>query len=780
MGGAVSSGRDNNELIDNLMGGNYIRTRSVERVFRALDRADYMTPENRDQAYKDLAWRNGPLHMSAPCIYSEVMEGLELRPGLSFLNVGSGTGYLSTLVGLILGSGGISHGVEVHPIVLEYSIKKMSQFLENSPNVDEFDFCQPKFYGGNGLCLAPLQAPYDRVYCGAGCPEEYQNYFKQLIKVGGILVMPLNDNLIQVRRVGDAEWVSRSLLNVSFATLRVPTKEEAADLIKLEEQAPPKLQILARGVIRSAMRAGLTRRHPELREPPQRPPPAKKSCPRRICIPIEDDSDVEGLNALHDLDRDGGAREMNALLSLVLSMGQNRVAGALRFDPLDSPGDSSSDDEDDDVDLGGDDDDDGGDGGDGGGDGGGGNSESVPSGSAPSSNDTSSSADRPSFNPLDSPGDSSSDDEDDDVDLGGDDGGDGGDGGGDGGGGNSESVPSGSAPSSNDTSSSADRPSFNPLASSGDSSSDDEDDDVDLGGDDDDDGGDGGDGGGDGGGGGNSESVPSGFNPLDSPGDSSSDDEDDDVDLGGDDDDDGGDGGDGGGDGGGGNSESVPSGSAPSSNDTSSSADRPREASTSDENPRANPRARRGLLTFEFRDSVVDRAPPTPPADSPGDPAPDDNPRSGPSHAPDDPDESPGVPAEVEIYLGKSSRAGPSSMDWEPAASSADESEDEPATKDDQKRQKLDSGIGEETTPSSEASPSHPRDESDASRPDDSLTDDVDDRQSSECCMLCAGQRRRRGDHAQQPGVSLPPARRVRRLPARRQPDGRRRRPAVQ
>ncbi|KAL0841684.1 hypothetical protein ABMA28_013958 [Loxostege sticticalis] len=388
MGGAVSSGRDNNELIDNLMGGNYIRTRCVERVFRALDRADYMTPEARDQAYKDLAWRNGPLHMSAPCIYSEVMEGLELRPGLSFLNVGSGTGYLSTLVGLILGSGGISHGIEVHPIVVEYATKKMSQFLENSPTLDEFDFCEPKFYSGNGLCLAPLQSPYDRVYCGAGCPEEYQNYFKQLIKVGGLLVMPLNDNLIQVRRVGEAEWVSRSLLNVSFATLRVPTKDESADVIKLDEQTPPRLQILARAVIRSSMRAGLLRRHPELQEPPQRQPPAKKACPRRICIPIEDDSDVEGLNALHDLDRDGGAREMNALLSLVLSMGQNRVAGALRFDPLDSPIDSSTDEDDDegggDGDGGGDDDDDGGDGGGGG-----------ESGSLPPSNETSpSSADR--------------------------------------------------------------------------------------------------------------------------------------------------------------------------------------------------------------------------------------------------------------------------------------------------------------------------------------------------------------------------------------------------
>lgn len=69
MGGAVSSGRDNNELVDNLVGSKYIRSREVELAFRALDRGDYMLPGERDRAYKDLAWRSGELHLSAPCIY---------------------------------------------------------------------------------------------------------------------------------------------------------------------------------------------------------------------------------------------------------------------------------------------------------------------------------------------------------------------------------------------------------------------------------------------------------------------------------------------------------------------------------------------------------------------------------------------------------------------------------------------------------------------------------------------------------------------------------------
>lgn len=103
MGGAVSAGEDNDDLIDNLKEAQYIRTEKVEQAFRAIDRGDYYLDGYRDSAYKDLAWKHGNIHLSAPCIYSEVMEALKLQPGLSFLNLGSGTGYLSTMVGLIIG-----------------------------------------------------------------------------------------------------------------------------------------------------------------------------------------------------------------------------------------------------------------------------------------------------------------------------------------------------------------------------------------------------------------------------------------------------------------------------------------------------------------------------------------------------------------------------------------------------------------------------------------------------------------------------------------------------
>ncbi|KAG7279507.1 hypothetical protein CRUP_035893, partial [Coryphaenoides rupestris] len=206
MGGVVSAGEDNDELIDNLKEAQYIRSEAVEQAFRAVDRADYYLGEFRDSAYKDLAWRHGNIHLSAPCIYSEVMEALELRPGLSFLNLGSRTGYLSTMVGLILGPFGVNHGVELHPDVIEYAYEKLDFFIKNSKSFDRYQ--------------------YDRVYCGAGVQRDHEDYMRRMLRVGGILVLPLEDKLTQIRRTAYNSWETKKIIAVSFAPLVLPKHAE--------------------------------------------------------------------------------------------------------------------------------------------------------------------------------------------------------------------------------------------------------------------------------------------------------------------------------------------------------------------------------------------------------------------------------------------------------------------------------------------------------------------------------------------------------------------------
>lgn len=288
----MSTGENNDHLIDNLLDADYIKTSVIERVFRAVDRAEYFLPETRINAYRDLAWKSGNLHISAPCIYSEVMEGLCLEPGLSFLNLGCGTGYLSTMVGLILGTNGVNHGIEYHSDVVQYANKKLDDFRKHSGAIDEFDYCEPNFIQGNCLCLtSDYHAQYDRVYCGAACPREYESYMKNLLKVGGILVMPLNEKLLQIRRTSETNWEVRSLLPVSFASLIEP-REGPPEWVQMIEVEPLSLQCLCRTVVRNILRKNIeTELPPVKRKTPVRKAPKKRNPLRRMVVPLFESDD---------------------------------------------------------------------------------------------------------------------------------------------------------------------------------------------------------------------------------------------------------------------------------------------------------------------------------------------------------------------------------------------------------------------------------------------------------------------------------------------------------
>ncbi|CAD6214650.1 GSCOCG00004161001-RA-CDS [Cotesia congregata] len=280
--GNVTSGENNEDLVDILKILGYIKTKRVERIFRAVDRGDYVLPSHRSEAYKDLSWKMGNIHLSAPCIYTKVMEGLSLEPGLSFLNIGSGTGYLSTMAGLILSRNGTNHGIELNNDCMEYAYEKLEEFKQKSLALDEFDFCEPVFIQGNCLKLECTRK-YDRVYCGAACPESHEAFIKQFVKIGGILVMPYKDHLLRIERVDTDSWKHRVMLPVLFAPLIMPTSnciynnsgddhDNTTDKVNdcpnssllLPFSEPLSLQELCRCEIRCQLRKNIWAEHPEL------------------------------------------------------------------------------------------------------------------------------------------------------------------------------------------------------------------------------------------------------------------------------------------------------------------------------------------------------------------------------------------------------------------------------------------------------------------------------------------------------------------------------------
>ncbi|CAE8637769.1 unnamed protein product [Polarella glacialis] len=94
-------------------------------------------------------------------------------PGMSFLNIGSGTGYFNSL-------SGVNDGLELWPENVAYAQERCSKIGKN--NIE--------FTVGNIYQLdINLGARYDRIYVGAcACPRA--RYLYNLLEVGGVLGLP--------------------------------------------------------------------------------------------------------------------------------------------------------------------------------------------------------------------------------------------------------------------------------------------------------------------------------------------------------------------------------------------------------------------------------------------------------------------------------------------------------------------------------------------------------------------------------------------------------------
>ncbi|CAD6184573.1 unnamed protein product [Caenorhabditis auriculariae] len=267
--------KTNSELVDHLVRSNQVYSPEVEIAFRLTDRKHFIPEEEHSSAYNDSPVRasiepeDAIVHLSAPNIYSLAIEKLKFKRGHKFLNIGSGSGYLNTIVGYLIGGSGCNHGVELNPVLVKYAENKVADIV-STPAPFSVSWCQPEFTSFNALSHAYLNREdqlsfYDRIYCGASIEE--MEVFEPLLKklrIKGILVAPSHNRMLKFIRVSENDFVLCVVGDCSFSEMVRPRDEDIEPKIELIQSSAriSSLRCLSRTVVQDVLRMEAGERNP--------------------------------------------------------------------------------------------------------------------------------------------------------------------------------------------------------------------------------------------------------------------------------------------------------------------------------------------------------------------------------------------------------------------------------------------------------------------------------------------------------------------------------------
>ncbi|KAJ6869102.1 hypothetical protein NC651_034000 [Populus alba x Populus x berolinensis] len=193
-----SSINKNKAMVEHLQHYGVISSKKVSEVMETIDRALFV-PDGTP-AYVDSPMAIGyNATISAPHMHATCLQLLEenLKPGMHALDVGSGTGYLTACLALMVGPQGRAVGVEHIPELANSSLKNIEKSAA-APLLKEGSL---SIHVGDGREGWPEFAPYDCIHVGAAAPEIPQPLLDQL-KPGGRMVIPVG-NIFQDLKVVD-------------------------------------------------------------------------------------------------------------------------------------------------------------------------------------------------------------------------------------------------------------------------------------------------------------------------------------------------------------------------------------------------------------------------------------------------------------------------------------------------------------------------------------------------------------------------------------------------
>ncbi|MBL8015056.1 MAG: hypothetical protein JNK26_02620 [Candidatus Doudnabacteria bacterium] len=171
----------------------------VINAFRTIDRADFTPSEHLDKAYMDKAIDIGfDEQMSSPTTVAKLVQTVRPALGGNYLHLGSGTGYLASILGFIAGKAGRVHSLERILWIWEKAKKHRSLYPELT---NTFVLLRDGQFG------LEEKGPYDGIIVSYSLPH-IPVKLQQQLKVGSRLIVPFPDHSIHIlERTGEDTYV---------------------------------------------------------------------------------------------------------------------------------------------------------------------------------------------------------------------------------------------------------------------------------------------------------------------------------------------------------------------------------------------------------------------------------------------------------------------------------------------------------------------------------------------------------------------------------------------
>jgi protein-L-isoaspartate(D-aspartate) O-methyltransferase len=218
----------NDELVDAIkyradsyLGGG-VRDGRVLAAMRELDRARFLPPESRAEAYLDEPAAIGlGQTCSQPSMVAFMLDKLELRPGMRALEVGAGSGYAAAIAALLCSPGGRVVAAEILPELAAMARANcavaLGGLLAAGARAAELEVLAADASAG-----LPERAPFDRIFLSAGVsrPAFREDLLLAQLAEGGILLYPESrGHLYRITRQG-GRLVRDAWSSVAFVRLR--------------------------------------------------------------------------------------------------------------------------------------------------------------------------------------------------------------------------------------------------------------------------------------------------------------------------------------------------------------------------------------------------------------------------------------------------------------------------------------------------------------------------------------------------------------------------------